>query len=148
MKHFIRACLLQSSWITVMRASFAAMLLAACAPLAIGQEAVTPKEELDVTMQIIADPDAKIPDEIVRHIPVPSRKTAERAAASDAPAAEAAAKAQERAKKARELAAEMSQRSNEQTQQAAERREQSRRSAAEERRKNPPKTPSPERPPR
>lgn len=148
MKHFVRTCLLQSAWMTVMRAALAGTLLAIYAPLAVGQETVTPKEDLDVTMQIIADPNAKIPDEIVRHIPVPSRKTAERSAASDAPASETADKAQERAKKARELAAEMAERSNEQAQQAAERREQSRRSAAEAHRQNPPKTPSPERPPR
>jgi hypothetical protein len=143
MKHFVRTCLLQSAWMTVMLASFAAMLFVVYAPVAIGQETVTPKEELDVTMQIIADPNAKIPDEIVRRIPVPSRKTAERAAAGDAAASEAGAKPPERAKKARESAAEMSDRSNKQAQQAAERREQSRRSADEARRQKPPKTPKP-----
>src|SRR5687768_6439968 len=32
------------------------------------------RDDLDVTMQIIVDPDAKLPDEVVRRIPLPERK--------------------------------------------------------------------------
>jgi hypothetical protein len=35
------------------------------------------RDDLDVTMQIIVDPDAKLPDEVVRRIPLPTRKSAE-----------------------------------------------------------------------
>lgn len=35
------------------------------------------RDDLDVTMQIIVDPDAKLPDEVVRRIPVPTRKPVE-----------------------------------------------------------------------
>ena len=147
MKYLVCTSLLQSAWMARMRALLAGMSLAVYASLAIGQETVTSKEELDVTMQIIADPNAKIPDEIVRHIPVPTRKTSERAASNGAPTAESSVKAQERAKKARALAAEMSERSNEQAQEAAAQREQSRRSAADAHRQNPPKDPSPGRSP-
>ena len=34
------------------------------------------RNDLDVTMQIIVDPDAKLPDEVVRRIPLPARKSA------------------------------------------------------------------------
>lgn len=41
-------------------------------PAAPGQKG----DDLDVTMQIIVDPDAKLPDEVVRRIPLPERKSA------------------------------------------------------------------------
>jgi hypothetical protein len=44
------------------------------------------RNDLDVTMQIIVDPDAKLPDEVVRRIPLPARKSpAASPAAASAP---------------------------------------------------------------
>ena len=103
------------------------------------------QDDLDVTMQIIVDPDAKLPDEVVRRIPLPERKPAD----STKPTAEkkaekaAAAEARETAREAKDVA----------KQEAAEQREQARRSRAEDRRRNdPPGNPGnpnpPGRPPR
>ena len=82
----------------------AGMLLALLLPanLALAQEeAQQPaREELDVTMQIIADPNAKQPDEVVRRIPLPARKPTTSAREQRA-TPEAAAKGQERASEAR-----------------------------------------------
>ena len=58
-------------------AAFCALLLL-IAPAAGAQDKREPKnDELDVTMQIIVDPDAKLPDEVVRRIPLPERKPAD-----------------------------------------------------------------------
>ncbi|WP_175597098.1 hypothetical protein [Peristeroidobacter soli] len=89
--------------------------------------------DLDVTMQIIVDPDAKLPDEVVRRIPLPERKSAESAAAANADkkAAKAAAtESKQAAREAKELAKEASQAAKEE---AAEQREAARRARAEER---------------
>ncbi len=60
----------------VMLATFA--LLCLFAERAAAQTATAGKrDDLDVTMQIIVDPDAKLPDEVVRRIPLPARKPAE-----------------------------------------------------------------------
>jgi hypothetical protein len=94
------------------------------------------QDDLDVTMQIIVDPDAKLPDEVVRRIPLPERKPAESAATSvDKKASnEAAAEAKQNASEAKELG----------KKEAAEQREQARRARAEEReRNNPPGNPNP-----
>jgi hypothetical protein len=94
------------------------------------------QDDLDVTMQIIVDPDAKLPDEVVRRIPLPERKPAEPAATSvDKKASkEAAAEAKQNAREAKELG----------KKEAAEQREQARRARAEEReRNNPPGNPHP-----
>jgi hypothetical protein len=112
----------------------------------------TGQDDLDVTMQIIVDPDAKLPDDVVQRIPLPQRKpvesnnpakpkssNAEQKAEKQADKA-AAAEARESAKEAKDLA----------KQEAAEQREQARRARAEERERNhPPKNPHPPgRPPR
>jgi hypothetical protein len=81
------------------------------------------QDDLDVTMQIIVDPDAKLPDEVVRRIPLPERKSAESAAAANADkkAAKAAAtESKQAAREAKELAKEASQAAKEE---AAEQRE-------------------------
>jgi len=104
------------------------------------------REELDITMQIIADPDATLPDEVVRRIPLPVRKPA--AAAERRATPEAAEKGQERAREAKELGREMSEGAKERAQEAAEQREQARRSQADERRRNPGPPTDPPRPPR
>src|SRR6185436_10841760 len=41
------------------------------------QQSQEKRDDLDVTMQIIVDPDAKLPDEVVRRIPLPARKSAD-----------------------------------------------------------------------
>lgn len=117
------------------------VMLFLIAPCATAQEKqVEPKsDELDVTMQIIVDPDAKLPDEIVRRIPLPARKPAEQSASGATRRAtpDAAAKGRERAAEAQELGREMSERAKERARDAAEQREQARRAIAEERRRNP-----------
>jgi hypothetical protein len=109
------------------------------------------RDDLDVTMQIIVDPDAKLPDEVVRRIPLPERKAAnpsEQAAGKKPAQPDAAAAGKESAREAKELGREMSDSAKQRAQDAAEQREQARRSAAEERRRNPPGPPeTPPRPP-
>jgi hypothetical protein len=111
-------------------------------------------DELDVTMQIIVDPDAKLPDEVIRRIPLPARKTEKQPSTSE-PAKptspEPATKGQERAREAQDLGSEMSQRAKDKAREANDQREEARRAIADERRRNhdPPSHPSPPgRPPR
>lgn len=109
------------------------------------------QDDLDVTMQIIVDPDAKLPDEVVRRIPLPERKSAESATDADKKASkEAAAESKQSAREAKELGKEISQSAKDSAKEAAEQREQARRARAEEReRNNPPGNPNPPgRPPR
>jgi hypothetical protein len=122
------------------------------------QQAGPKRDDLDVTMQIIVDPDAKLPDEVVRRIPLPERKPADPAATqsnlgeADKSTKDTAAESTERAREAKELGRELGQSAKEKAQEAAEQREQARRSAAEERRRerpDPPGNPNPPgRPPR
>jgi hypothetical protein len=113
------------------------------ADIAWGQQpapAPAPRGELDVTMQIIVDPDAKLPDEVVRKIPLPAPRAGQptRDASKNPSAEDPASKGQERAREARELGREISEQAKQKGQEAAEQREQARRSAAEnERRRNP-----------
>ena len=111
------------------------------------QQAAQPgpkRDDLDVTMQIIVDPDAKLPDEVVRRIPLPERKPADQSAQSTK---DPAADNKERAREAKELGRELGQSAKEKAQEAKEQREQARRSAAEERRRNPPEPPGNPNPP-
>jgi len=104
------------------------------------------QDDLDVTLQIIVDPDAKLPEDVVRRIALPERKPVESTRSNAGKQTEkradkaAAAEARESAKEAKDLA----------KQEAAEQREQARRARAEERERNrPPKNPNPPgRPPR
>jgi hypothetical protein len=119
-------------------------LLAGCAFAQ--QPPETTRDDLDVTMQIIVDPDAKLPDEVVRRIPLPARKPADQSdpgAGKDPAKADAAAAGQERAREAKELGRAMGETARERAKEAAEQREQARRAAAEERRRNPPNPPGP-----
>ena len=106
------------------------------------QPAQPQPDDLDVTMQIIVDPDAKLPDEVVRRIPLPERKPADQTApkpkpgGGDTPAKHSAAESKERGREAKELGRELGQGAKEKAQEAAEQREQARRSAAEERRRD------------
>jgi hypothetical protein len=119
------------------------------------QQAEGKRDDLDVTMQIIVDPDAKLPDEVVRRIPLPTRKPSdpsERKADNKAAKPDAAAEGKERASEAKELGREMADSAKQRAKEAAEQREQARRSAAEDHRRNPgpPNDPPgpPPRPPR
>jgi hypothetical protein len=102
---------------------------------------VVRRDDLDVTMQIIVDPDAKLPDEVVRRITLPPRKES----ATTTESSSDTNKGQERAREARGQGREVSEAAREKNNEAAEQREQARRSIAEERRGNPPKDP-PKRP--
>ena len=117
------------------------------------------REDLDVTMQIIVDPDAKLPDEVVRRIPLPERKPADPTATQSNLGADDKSTGKgkpdenkERDREAKELGRELGQSAKEKNKEAAEQREQARRSAAEERRRDrpdPPGNPNPPgRPPR
>jgi hypothetical protein len=72
-------------------------------------------EELDVTMRVIADPDAKVPDEIVRHIPLPSAQPAKRGppAKSTPPGQEKKEAASEARERSRELGQDTAERARE-----------------------------------
>lgn len=113
------------------------------------------RDDLDVTMQIIVDPDAKLPDEVVRRIPLPERRSAAPSANPNAEPQSKGAGQQDKnnAREAKELGREVGQSAKERAKEAAEQREQARRAAAEERRRrrdndnpNPPNPPG--RPPR
>lgn len=139
----------------VMLAAFA--LLCLFAESAAAQQASPEKrDDLDVTMQIIVDPDAKLPDEVVRRIPLPTRKPAETspAAAANGPSGKSESGKPEGAgagNDAREYGRETSEAAKERAREAAEQREAARRAEAEERRRErgPPDRPDPpNRPPR
>ena len=137
--------------ITVLVKSAVVVVLCLLAVSAFAQQQPEAKrDDLDVTMQIIVDPDAKLPDEIVRKIPLPARQATEPGAqgtGKESSPADASVKGQERAREARELGREMSERAKERGQEATEQREQARRSIADERRRNPgPPTDPPGRP--
>jgi hypothetical protein len=107
------------------------LTLASCYSLsALAQEQASGADDLDVTMQIIVDPNAKLPDEVVRRIPLPAQRSSassasptrsgskpdtkpdaatrgsERSQESREGGKEAADSARERAKEAREQARE------------------------------------------
>jgi hypothetical protein len=117
-----------------------AALLGVClfAKGAVAQNKDEKRDDLDVTMQIIVDPHAKLPDEVVRRIPLPARKPeTQPAQSSPSSKPDAKAKGPERASEAKEVGREMSEQAKERAQEATEQREQARRSKAEDRRRNP-----------
>ena len=117
-----------------------ASMLALIAPVVFAQAPPASKsDDLDVTMRVIVDPNAKVPDEIVRRIPLP--KPAKPATPSNKPA-EPGAQGKERAAEAREQGREFGQQVSEEAKRRAE----------EARRNRPPPpgspgTPGPPRPP-
>lgn len=119
-------------------ASAAFLLLWLFATTAAAQEQPQGKrDDLDVTMQIIVDPDAKLPDEVVRRIPLPTRKPAESppAGTTGKPESAGGGKDQDRSNEAREHGRETSEAAKERAREAAEQRETARRAEAEERRR-------------
>ena len=122
-------------------ASVAFLLLCLFAETAAAQEQPQGKrDDLDVTMQIIVDPDAKLPDEVVRRIPLPTRKAAESpppgtTGGKPESAGDGADKDQDRGNEAREQGRETSEAAKERAREAAEQREAARRAEAEERRR-------------
>ena len=121
----------------IMSAAFLALcLLAECA---VAQNKDEPRDDLDVTMQIIVDPNAKLPDEVIRRIPLPARKTApenSQKPGKEPDKSDAASKGQENAREAKEVGRDMSEQAKERAQQAADQREQARRSQMENRGRN------------
>ena len=114
-------------------------------------------DDLDVTMQIIVDPDAKLPDEVVRRIPLPARKPAETPPAAGGNPSGQSDKSGKPDSAGHDNAAsehgkEASEAAQERAREAAEQREAARRAAAEEKKKRdhgPPDRPDPpRRPPR
>lgn len=140
----------------------AAVMLAACGLLGLcaerahaQQQPQQKRDDLDVTMQIIVDPDAKLPDEVVRRIPLPARKPADTSPANAGKSGKsedaASDKHEDRANEAREHGRETSESAKERAREAQEQREAARRAEAEERRRErgPPDRPNPpNRPPR
>lgn len=102
--------------------------------------------DLDVTMQIIVDADGKLPDAIVRRIPLPSaaRKTGERPTPAARDEAESSSKGESRRpvdpgeaqEQGREFGEEVAERAREMAEEAAEQHEEAGRSIAEEARRN------------
>ena len=132
----------------IMRAAvaFAALVfLCSFATTAAAQEQPQGKrDDLDVTMQIIVDPDAKLPDEVVRRIPLPTRKSGEsppsgttggESGKPESAGAKDKDKEDDRSNEAREQGRETSEAAKERSREAAEQREAARRAEAEERRR-------------
>jgi hypothetical protein len=125
------------------RASVAALCLVGQCVLA-QEKPQQRRDELDVTMQIIVDPDAKLPDEVVRKIPLPARRTGDpqKTKQPSAPSSDDPAKEQERSREARELGNDMAERANDKQREAAEQREDARRAEEQdERERGPPDDP-------
>ncbi|MGH8235968.1 MAG: hypothetical protein ACREXP_02970 [Steroidobacteraceae bacterium] len=122
-------------------------LVGSFAERAAAQQPQGKRDDLDVTMQIIVDPDAKLPDEVVRRIPLPARKPAESPPSatggdqSGKPETAGAGKDnagkdnKEHANEAREHGRETSEAAKERSREATEQREAARRAEAEERRR-------------
>jgi hypothetical protein len=136
-----------------------ALVLVSCCSLdAMAEDKPAKRDDLDVTMQIIVDPNAKLPDEVVRRIPVPTSRTVAPATAapkSSESSVDPASKGVERDKEAREQAREAADSARERGREAAQQREEARNSDIKERDKDkdrdrpqPPDRPDPQRPPR
>jgi hypothetical protein len=130
---------------TVKCAATVTLLLTSAYTLA-QQTPAAKKDDLDVTMQIMVDPAAMRPDEVIRKIPLPAHKAATPAAEqtkSEPAKSSASATGQDGASDANQHGQDMADHAQERAQEAADQREQARRSAAEDHRKNPPKPPPP-----
>ena len=126
----------------IMRAAVmlvAVVALGSFAQSAAAQQPQEKRDDLDVTMQIIVDPDAKLPDEVVRRIPLPTRRPAETPPAGAGDKAtgkpEPPPTGKDHANEASEHGREASEAAQERAREAAEQREAARRAEAEERKK-------------
>lgn len=98
-------------------------LFVASAPAA-AQEKPGKRDDLDVTMQIIVDPNAKLPDEVVRHIPLPASRTSpSNSSGKSKDKSEPAGKGAEQTK---ELGRENAEAAKERAREAAQQREEAR----------------------
>jgi hypothetical protein len=105
-----------------------ALTLASCYSLsALAQEGVGGADDLDVTMQIIVDPNAKLPDEVVRRIPLPAQRSSASSASPTQSGAkpvdtkpEPAAKESERRQESREVGKEAAESARERAKEARE----------------------------
>ena len=130
--------------------------LSALAQTTAGKDNAGKRDDLDVTMQIIVDPNAKLPDEVVRRIPLPTARgpTTAPAAPAKGPEAkpDAALKGSERAQETRELGKDAADSARERAREAQQQREEARNSAAKDKDRDkdrgPPDRPDPPRPPR
>jgi type IV secretory pathway VirB10-like protein len=148
----VNTCLSELRRTVIMRAgvvSVALLLLCLFAESAAAQQQEK-RNDLDVTMQIIVDPDAKLPDEVVRRIPLPARKPADTSPAAAGGQPDKSGKPdadKERDNAASEHGKETSEAAQERAREAQEQREAARRAAAEERKKRdhgpPPDRPDP-----
>jgi type IV secretory pathway VirB10-like protein len=145
-------CLSELPRTVIMRAGVVSVALLLLCLFAEGAAAQQPEKrnDLDVTMQIIVDPDAKLPDEVVRRIPLPARKPADTSPAAASGQSDKSGKAdtdKERDSAASEHGKESSEAAQERAREAQEQREAARRAAAEERKKRdhgpPPDRPDP-----
>ena len=133
------------------------LALAVACSSAMAAEQSTKHDDLDVTMQIIVDPNAKVPDEVVRRIPLPTARSAapNRTPASKADEAkrpEGPANRNERAQESTELGREAADNARERAREAQQQREEARNANDKDRDKDkdrgPPDRPQPDRPPR
>jgi hypothetical protein len=139
--------------------------LGCCSLPAVAQKKSAQKDDLDVTMQIIVDPNAKLPEEVVRRIPLPASRTA----ASNANASKSSetkaesgkvkdddkkndggTKGAERVQESRELGREAADSARERAREAQQQREEARNSNDKDRDKDKDRGPPdrPNRPPR
>ena len=114
------------------------LTLASCYSLsALAQERAGRDDDLDVTMQIIVDPDAKLPDEVVRRIPLPAQRSPASSASptrsggkpvdtKPEPAAKGAERNQESREVGKEAAESARERAKDAREQAKEQREEAR----------------------
>jgi hypothetical protein len=147
MTTIINTGLSESQRTVIMRAAVASVAFLLLCLVSLSVAAQEPqqgkRDDLDVTMQIIVDPDAKLPDEVVRRIPLPTRKPADSppggktGGESGKPESAGGGKDQDQdhANDAREHGRETSEAAKERAREAAEQREAARRAEAEERRR-------------
>lgn len=139
-----------------------ALTLASCYSLsALAQERVGGADDLDVTMQIIVDPNAKLPDEVVRRIPLPAQRSSASSASptpsgrkpvdtKPEPAVRGSERGQESREAGKEAAESARERAKEAREQATEQREEARDAAKDakdkDQGKDRPDRPNPPRP--
>lgn len=127
--------------------SIAITVLAAHASATSVAQTVPAPEALDVTMQVIKDPAAQIPDEVVHRIPLPVPRGPARPA--DPPGRDGAGRrhGEDTSAQARELGAEIAEQARQQARDIAEQQAEAGRAIAEEARRNAPPLDPPPAPP-